>query len=233
MSRLCTICARGGSKGVKNKNLRALLGKPLIAYSLEQARASGLFDLIAVSSDSTEILETSRTFGADLLITRPAELASDTAAKVPAIRHAVLEAEARAGQRFDVLVDLDATAPLRNLDDIAGAVALLEDSRCSSVITGTPARRSPYFNLVERRPDGSVAVSKVTDPPVVRRQDAPACFDMNASIYVWWRDLFVAGGAVFYADTQLYEMPDARSIDIDSELDFAYVEILMRGRGQA
>src|SRR5712691_4711519 len=104
MKRLCTICARGGSKGVKGKNLRPLLGRPLIAHSLEQARASGLFDLVAVSSDASEILETARTFGADLLIHRPDELASDSAAKVPAIRHAVLEAEARSAQQFDTLV---------------------------------------------------------------------------------------------------------------------------------
>lgn len=90
MKRLCTICARGGSKGVNKKNIRPLMGKPLIAYSLEQARASGLFDLIAVSSDAQEILDAARNHGADLLIERPAELASDTAAKLPAIRHAVL-----------------------------------------------------------------------------------------------------------------------------------------------
>lgn len=232
MKRLCTICARGGSKGVNKKNIRPLMGKPLIAYSLEQARASGLFDLIAVSSDAQEILDAARNHGADLLIERPAELASDTAAKLPAIRHAVLAAEERTGQRFEVLVDLDATSPLRTPEDIRSAVALLEDSRCSSVITGTPSHRSPYFNLVERRPDGSVALSKVSDPPIVRRQDAPACFDMNASIYVWWRDGFVADAKVFYADTRLYEMPPERSVDIDSELDFAIVEFLMQRRGR-
>src|ERR1700704_6139778 len=113
MKRLCTICARGGSKGVKGKNLRPLLGRPLIAHSLEQARSCGLFELIAVSSDASEILEVARAFGADLLIQRPDELASDTAAKIPAIRHAVLEAESRSAQHFDTLVDLDATSPLR------------------------------------------------------------------------------------------------------------------------
>jgi N-acylneuraminate cytidylyltransferase/CMP-N,N'-diacetyllegionaminic acid synthase len=229
MKRLCTICARGGSKGVKGKNLRILGGRPLIAHSLEQAQMSGLFKLIAVSSDAADILAAARRYGADLLIERPAELACDRAAKVPAIRHAVLSAEAQARQRYDTLVDLDVTSPLRTVDDIRGAIRLLEETRASSVITGTPARHSPYFNMVERRPDGSVALCKTVDPPVERRQDAPACFDMNASIYVWRRDRFLADPRVFYADTQLFEMPPERSVDVDSELDFAYIEVLLRG----
>src|SRR5438045_2301672 len=93
MKRLCTICARGGSKGIKGKNIRALLGKPLIAYSIEQAKMSGLFDAIAVSSDSDAILEAAGKCGADYLIKRPAELATDQAPKVPVIRHCVAEAE--------------------------------------------------------------------------------------------------------------------------------------------
>ena len=231
MRRLCTVCARGGSKGVANKNLRPLAGRPLIAHSLEQARASGLFAAVAVSSDSPEILAAAEAAGADMLIERPAEMATDTAAKLPAIRHCLESAEERCGRRFDVLVDLDATSPLRLPADIAGAVALLEDGEAANVITGAPARRSPYFNLVERRADGTVTLSKPPAAEVVRRQDAPACFDMNASIYVWWRDGFLAHPAVFQDRTMLYEMPDERSLDIDSELDFAIVAFLLERRG--
>jgi len=228
LRRLCTICARGGSKGVKGKNLRSLLGQPLIAYSLQQARASGLFELIAVSSDAPEILAAAQHYGADLMIERPKELASDAAAKVPAIHHALMAAEERARQRCETLVDLDATSPLRLPEDIRAAVALLESASCRSVITGAAARHSPYFNMVEQRPDGSVTLCKPADPPVVRRQDAPSCFDMNASIYVWKRDAFAADPRVFYEDTRLYEMPAERSVDLDSELDFAVIELLMR-----
>ena len=227
MRRLCTICARGGSKGVPGKNLRPLLGKPLIAWTLEQARESGLFETIAVSSDSSEILEAGRTHGADLLIDRPAVLASDAAGKLPAITHCVEAAEAETGTTFDAIVDLDATSPLRSLEDIRSTVALMESTGISNVITGAPAHRSPYFNLVERKADGSVQVCKRLDAPVERRQDAPPCFDMNASIYVWQRDRLLETPAVFYPDTQLYEMPVERSFDIDSELDFALVEFLM------
>jgi N-acylneuraminate cytidylyltransferase/CMP-N,N'-diacetyllegionaminic acid synthase len=227
MKRICTICARGGSKGVKGKNTRPLLGTPLIAYSIRQARESGLFQAIAVDSDADSILDVAREWGADYTIKRPDELATDRAAKLPAIRHCVVEAERRAGMTFDVIVDLDATSPLRNPDDIVRCVNLLEERGVSNVITGAPARRSPYFNLVEVDAGGVARLSKSLPVPVVRRQDAPACFDMNASIYVWRRQALFESDSVFNSDTALYVMPEERSVDIDSELDFMIVEHLM------
>lgn len=230
MRRLCTICARGGSKGVANKNLRALLGRPLIAHSIEQARASGLFERIAVSSDSAAILDAAGRHGADDLVERPAEMATDTAAKVPAIRHCVETVEARVGRRFDTLVDLDATAPLRLPEDIAGAVRLLEERGIANVITGAPARRSPYFNLVEVGADGIARLSKPLPAAVVRRQDAPPCYDMNASIYVWRHDALFEDPPIFKQDTALFVMPEERSVDIDSELDFRIVHMILAER---
>jgi CMP-N,N'-diacetyllegionaminic acid synthase len=230
VKRLCTICARGGSKGVQNKNIRSIAGKPLIAYSIEQAVASGLFSCIAVSSDSDEILQTALRCGASLAVKRPAELATDQAAKLPAIAHCVREAARRSDTAFDVVVDLDATSPLRSAEDIAGAVALLESTDAPNVITGCAARRSPYFNLVELDSRGTVHLSKPADPPVVRRQDAPPCFDMNASIYVWHCKVLLDDPRVFYAGTRLFAMPEERSVDIDSELDFEWVEYLLRRR---
>lgn len=230
MKRLCTICARGASKGVKNKNVQELLGKPLIAYSILQAKASGLFAAIAVSSDSALILEIAKTYGADILVERPAEMATDEAPKMPAIRHCVQTAEQVSGDTFDIIVDLDATSPLRKVDDILAAVRLLEDRNVSNVITGAPARRSPYFNLVELEENGVARLSKPLPNSIVRRQDAPMCFDMNASIYVYRRDALFADLSVFKHDTLLYEMPPERSVDIDSELDFQIVEFLMAKR---
>jgi CMP-N,N'-diacetyllegionaminic acid synthase len=231
MTRLCTICARAGSKGVKNKNIRDILGKPLIAYSILQARESRLFGSVAVSSDSKEILEIANVHGADFLIERPAELATDEAPKLPVIQHCVLETERIAGKIFSVIVDLDATSPLRLADDIRGAVKLLEDRSVSNVITGTPAHRSPYFNLVELGENGVAALSKTLPKPVARRQDAPKCFDMNASIYVWMRDALFENTVLFKRDTLLYIMPQERSVDIDSEIDFQIVELLMQQKG--
>ena len=228
MKRLCTICARGGSKGVKGKNIRWLLGKPLIAHSIEQARASGLFDLLAVSSDSDEILDIARQQGCDYLIKRPDELATDQAAKLPVIRHCVAEVERLTGRTFDTLVDLDATSPLRIPEDISNAVKLLEDSGAGNVITAMPARRSPYFNLVELDANGIVCLSKPLQTAIVRRQDSPKCFDMNASIYVWQHSVLFESDTIFNSGTRLYVMPEERSIDIDSELDFRFVEYLVQ-----
>lgn len=225
--RLCTICARGGSKGVKGKNVRMMHGKPLIAYSIEQARASELFDAIAVSSDSAQILEIASACGVDHLVNRPADLATDTAAKLPVIRHCVSEVERVRGQTYNTLVDLDATSPLRSVYDIQNAVSLLETSNFGNVITAMPARRSPYFNLVEVDSSNTVSLSKPLATPLVRRQDAPKCYDMNASIYIWQRNVLFDAPTLFNSDTGLYVMPEDRSIDIDSELDFKFVEYLM------
>jgi N-acylneuraminate cytidylyltransferase/CMP-N,N'-diacetyllegionaminic acid synthase len=215
---------------VKGKNLRPLLGKPLIAYSIEQAKDSGLFSVVAVSSDSDLILETAREWGADSLIKRPDELATDQAAKIPVIQHCVAEVERLHGQTYDIIVDLDATSPLRFVEDIHAAVSILEEGDALNVITAMPARRSPYFNLIELRADGYVELSKPLSKPIVRRQDSPKCFDMNASIYVWRRGVLFASKSVFTKKTALYVMPDERSVDIDSELDFKIVELLMKER---
>ena len=233
MTRICTVCARGGSKGLPGKNIRRLAGKPLIVWTLEQAIAVGLFDLIVVSSDSCGILEVAGGYSADLmLVKRPRDLAGDSVAKLPAIKHALEEAEASLGRQAKVVVDLDVTSPLRVPEDIHGVVNMLESSGASNIITGAPARRSPYFNLVERDSMGVARLSKEPERAVVRRQDAPKCFDMNASIYAWRRDTFAPDPRVFYEDTRLYDMPEDRSVDIDSELDFNIVEMLLSRRGR-
>ncbi len=226
MKRICSICARGGSKGVKNKNIRKINGKPLIAHSIQQAKESERFEAIAVSSDSSEILDISKKWGADYIINRPPELASDTSAKLPAIQHCIKSIEVITNQVFDIIVDLDATSPLRNKDDIIESLSMLENSQSSNLISGSPARRSPYFNLVELNQDGYVRRSKDLETAIVRRQDTPACYDMNASIYIWKREGFFEHQKVLLENTILYKMPEERSIDIDSELDFEIVRYL-------
>lgn len=227
--RIASITVRAGSKGVPGKNLRDVAGVPLFGHSVRQAAESGLFAEVVVSSDSDEILRLAPEFGATGVVVRPPEMATDTAGKVPAIAHAVTTTEQRVGTVFDVSVDLDATSPLRTVDDIRAAVALFEASDVESLITGTEARRNPYFNLVELQPDGTVRVAKQPADDVLRRQDAPRCFDMNGSIYVWRRDSLVREPQVFYPSTILYEMPAERSIDVDSEFDFRVVRWLMEG----
>ena len=229
MKRVCSICARGGSKGVESKNIRTLLGKPLIAHTILQAKEADCFEFVIVSSDSQDILNTAKDWGADYLITRPDEMASDTAAKLPSIQHCVQTAEELTQCKFDTIVDLDVTSPLRSISDILDSIEMLEESHYSSnLITASPARRSPYFNLVELNKNGFVRRSKSLEVPIVRRQDAPKCFDMNASIYIWKHESFYQNNKVLTDDTILFVMPEERSIDIDSELDFEIVEFLMR-----
>ena len=230
VKRLCTILARGGSKGLPGKNLRRLSGKPLIVHTIVQAKESELFDTIAVSSEPPEILDAARRLKIDFAITRPPHLATNTASKIEAIQHCASEVERRMGGPFDVIVDLDVTSPLRSVEDIRGAVALLEDEGVTNVITGSAARKVPYFNLVERAASGYVTLSKPPRNRLDRRQDCPECFDMNAAVYAWRRDAFVDRPDVFYADTLLYEMPPERSHDIDTPLDFEIVELLMSRR---
>jgi N-acylneuraminate cytidylyltransferase/CMP-N,N'-diacetyllegionaminic acid synthase len=225
MMRLCTVCARGGSKGVTNKNIRLLRGRPLIQHTILQAIQSDLFDDIAVSSDSEEILEAARAAGATHLIVRPAELASDASDKSPAIVHCGREVERLTGKVFETFVDLDASAPLRTIRHIKEAVALLESGDVSNVFTVCHSRRNPYFNMVEVSVDGHPRLSKTIDPPPVRRQDTPEVYDMNASIYVWRRhEYFALGAPVLANKTEMYVMPEFTAFDLDSEFDFAVIE---------
>jgi len=229
MKKIISICARKGSKGVINKNLRELLGKPLLAYSIEQALASGRFDYVAVSSDSEEILELSKKYGANVLIRRPDSLAQDTSPKLEVIKHCFLESERLLDQKFEYVVDLDATSPLRSPEDIIAVMNLIEKKDVDNVITAMPARRSPYFNMVELDMNGSARLSK-GEAKYYRRQDCPRCYDMNASIYAWKRDTFLDKMALFLPNTKLYVMPEERSIDIDTPFDFKVVEFLMKER---
>lgn len=222
-----TVCARGGSKGVVGKNLRPIHGKSLIEYTLDQAKSVPGVTVLGISSDSHEMLKLGVKYGF-LPIQRPAELATDSAAKVPAIRHCVQECEKIVQKQMDVCIDLDCTSPLRDVQDIINVIELMKSGKYSNVITGAPARRSPYFNLVEKDiATGKIDLSKRPDKPIVRRQDAPQCFDMNASIYGWKREVLMQENTLFFPTTGFYEMPEERSLDIDSELDFEVVSYLL------
>lgn len=223
MSTICTICARGGSVGVPRKNIRMLQGLPLIAHTIRQAKACALIDAIYVSTDDDEIAEVAQSHGAIVPYRRPAELATSTAAKIPVIEHLIGHLELT-GVKIDRIVDLDPTSPLREVSDIEAAIGML-DGQTDVVITAYPSDKNPYFNMVERQPDGNVRLVKPLPASVTSRQAAPKVYAMNASIYVWHRHSLTAG--LWNGRTRLYEMPRERSIDIDSEIDFRLVDMLM------
>ena len=226
MKVLCTICARKGSKGVANKNVKEILGKPLIAFSIEQALESNLFDKIVVSTDSEEIKKIAKKYGAKCWFFRPAELCKDDSAKIPAIQHALRKSEKKFNCQFDQIIDLDATSPLRNVEDIKKAYKIFLKDGLDNLITGTKSRRNPYFNMIEIN-NGEVELSKQLKNTPVNRQLSPQVYDMNASIYIWTRDFLLKENSLFSGRLGFYEMPEDRSIDIDSPLDWEIVKMLM------
>lgn len=225
---LVTICARGGSKGVKNKNIRPMLGKPLIAYTIETAKKWKRANRIIVSTDSDEIANISREYGADVPFKRPAELATGAAPKIPVIQHAVRYLKEIENDEYDVIVDLDPTSPLRDVEDLENAYELMVTKKPKTLVSVCPSRRNPYYNMIEVDSNGYAHVSKKSDIVFVRRQDAPVVYEQNASIYIYWAESIFKLDSDITDKTIVYVMPRERSIDIDSETDFKLVTLLMQ-----
>jgi CMP-N,N'-diacetyllegionaminic acid synthase len=223
MTTIASICARGGSAGLPRKNIKLLHGKPLIAYTIEQALACPEIQRVFVSTDDEEIAEVARNAGAEVPFLRPAELASSSAAKLPVIRHLV-EAVEQMGVNVTRIVDLDPTSPLRLVADIRRCIDMLDDET-DVVITAYPAEKNPYFNMVEFKPDGKIGLVKALAGGVVARQQAPVVYAMNASVYVWHRHTLQQG--LWEGRIKLHVMPRERSIDIDNMIDFKLVQMLM------
>lgn len=226
MKILCTICARGGSKGVKNKNIRELLGKPLIAHTIETAKKWEKFDDIIVSTDSEKIQEIAIEYGAHVPFLRPEELATDEAGKLGVIKHALHFME-QDGCKYDIIIDLDCTSPLRSVEDIEKAYKKLLDENLDIVYSVCEARKNPYFNMVELDENGIPELSKKPDDKVLSRQKAPKVYEMNASIYVYSREFLVNTNTIHGKKAGIHIMPPERSVDIDSELDYEFVKFMM------
>ena len=220
---IATICARGGSKGLPGKNIRPFAGKPLIVHTIEQALACTLLDAVFVSTDDAAIAEVARSAGATVPYMRPAELASDTAGKLPVIEHLVRHLE-QGGQRIARIVDLQPTSPLREAQDITQALNACLDMPLT--VSVRLAQDNPYFNMVERDVDGNVALCKGQGN--TRRQESPAVYALNGSIYVWQRAALAQAAVqgLWSVKLGVVEMPHWKSVDIDDLNDFEYAEWL-------
>ncbi len=223
---LCVIPARGGSKGLPGKNVLALLGKPLIAYTIEQAKASKYIDRNIVSTDSNKIAKTAELFGAEVPFIRPKILATDNASIIAVLLHAIDWMENKEKYNFDILVLLHANAPLRSVQDIDNCIKLLVNKKADNVFSVTEAHRNPYFNMVEFYNAGSIRLVKKGN--FVSRQNAPKVFDMNSSIYVWWKNTLKRNKRIFLKKSQIYFMPKESSVDIDDYFDFKIVEMVLK-----
>jgi N-acylneuraminate cytidylyltransferase/CMP-N,N'-diacetyllegionaminic acid synthase len=222
---VCVIPARGGSKGVPRKNIKPLAGKPLIAYTIEQSLQSEYIDRTIVSTEDKEIADISRKYGAEVPFMRPDVLAGDQVATVDVLLHAIKWLEEEDKYNFEILVLLHTTTPLRTVIDIDACIDLLVSSEAGNVFSVTEAHRNPYFNIVEADNNGIATLAKKGD--FTTRQSAPKVYDMNSSIYVWWKDILKSEKKIFLKNSLIYIMPKERSLDIDDNLDFKIAEFLI------
>ena len=223
---LCTICTRKGSKGLKNKNLLKLLGKPIIHYTVDQAKKIKSFTKIVISSNSNKILDISKK-KVDYQIKRPEILSDDLSSKVDAIKHALLMSEKKFKITFDTVIDLDVTSPLRSIGDIHKALDTFFKKKPGNLVSGYEARRNPYFNQVMYKKGYLDLVCK-SKKKIVRRQGAPKIYDLNASIYIWDRKNLLSSKKLINKKTIFFQMPYSRSIDIDDKLDFIMVKHILK-----
>ncbi len=231
MTILCVIGARGGSQGLPGKNIRPMLGKPLIAWSIEQARACPEIGRVVVSTDSAQIAAAARAAGADVPFLRPAELAGPEVGKFQVWQHALEACGAHYGEQYECYVDLDCTSPLRDAEDIRRAIAQFRVSRArgvDAVFSVCKARKNPYFNLVEPDGRGALKVSKPLPGKVLARQAAPPVFEHVASIYVLAPDYLRRAQHLLDGFAEGYDIGEAKSLDVDSEFDFELIEYLMK-----
>ena len=229
---LCVICARGGSKGLPNKNIRLLHGTPLIGWSIKQALSTPGIDQVVVSTDSAEIASVSREFGAVVPFLRPSELAQSTTSKFNVFQHAYTESCKYFSRSFDMYLDLDCTSPLRTTNDISSVISMLSSSEphVDGVFTVSPARKNPYFNIMEPDQNGFMKVSKPLSGQVVCRQEAPPVYDHVASIYALKPTYLLNSPHLFHGNMLGYNIGESKSLDIDSEFDFRIIEFLTKGR---
>ncbi len=224
---VAAICARGGSKGVPRKNLRALHGTPLIGRAVQQALASRIFDRVVASTDDAEMARVAAEFGAEVPFLRPPELAQDNTNKWDVFRHLVRELEASGGRRVGVLADLDTGAALRTVADIEAAVERLMVTGADVCVTAYEADHNPYYNMVELDAAGLARVCIRPERPIANRQQAPAVYNLSPAIFAIRRDALWEHEHWSQCEMTLSIIPRERAVDIDTELDFRLVETLM------
>lgn len=231
MNILITICARGGSKGIPGKNIKFVAGKPLIAYTIELANKLKLIwnAKVAISTDSNEIKSVAGDFGLFSNYIRPEYLSVDSVGKIDTIKDLLLYEESLVGYKYDFILDLDVTSPLRTIEDVDIAFGLfLANSNAKSLFSVNQAARNPYFNMVEEKSSGFYSLIKTNgDGSVLARQSAPKVFDLNASFYWYRRAFFESGENSAITDKSLiYEMNHI-CFDLDHPIDFLFMEYLL------
>jgi len=229
---LALIPARGGSKGLPGKNLKALLGKPLVTWSIEAASLSPSIDSIVLSTDDQKIASIGEKIGARVPFVRPLDLSSDTASSIDVVLHA-LDFLETAGEKFDIVVLLEPTSPQRDWGDIEQALDLLIKSGASSVVGMTQAQEShPDFMY---RLQGGLKLEpfiKKVGSAHIRRQDIEPLYYLEGSIYISFVHILRERRSFYHEDTVGYEVPKWKSLEIDDLDDFIMIEALLKHKRQ-
>ena len=228
MNIICVIGARGGSKGVPGKNIRPLLGKPLIAWTIEQAKECKLINRVIVSTDNKEIAEISKEYNAEVPFIRPKKLANDKSGKWEVWQHALQACEDFYNEKFDLYIDLDCTSPVRDVDDIYKAIEQFRNTSVDAIFSICESRKNPYFNMVEYDQENILKVVIPNKSPIVCRQDAPKVFDHVASIYVLDPNYLRSEKGILDGNVKGYDIGVDKGIDLDTEFDFELIEYLMK-----
>lgn len=224
---LGAIFARGGSRGVPRKSLRIVGGRTLLEIAVEHASAVSRLDAIVISTDDEEYASVAERAGASVPFLRPTILASDTAAEIDAWRHLITHMESR-GKRPDILVTFPVTAPLRIPADVDAALDLFLTSGADLVVTGTPAARNPYFNMVELSEDGWVKVAVGSSTGIARRQDAPELWDLTTVTFVADTQYVLETEHLLDGRVALSPVPKERALDIDDEFDLFVADLVRK-----
>jgi CMP-N,N'-diacetyllegionaminic acid synthase len=225
---LGVIPARGGSKGLPGKNLRRLGSLSLMGHAIASARDARRLSRVIVSTDSEAIAEEARRHDAEVPFLRPVALASDEAGMVPVLQHAVRWLEST-GTRPDLVVTLQPTSPFRTGAEIDDTIARVVDTGADSAQTVVEASYHPFF-MKTLEDDRTVALFP-DGKKYVRRQDAPAVYQPSGAVYVTRYHVLMDEGQVLGHDNRGIVMPFEASVNIDTEWDFLFAELLLaRGR---
>lgn len=211
---LALITARGGSKGLPRKNVLLAGGKPLLAWTVDEAISAECIDRVVLSSDDHEIMDAARAAGCDVPFCRPAHLASDVATSIDVVLHALDQLP-----EYEYVVLLQPTSPLRIAEDIDAAFELMLEREAPSCVSVCEADQSPYW--MYRFTEGNKLQRLLPNVDVItRRQDLPPIYVLNGAIYIAQIDWLRANKGFVGVETVAYLMPKERSLDIDTDQDF-------------
>ncbi len=231
LNTIAFIFARGGSKGLPGKNIKMFFGKPLIAWSIEQAKKVKSIHRVIVSTDSNDIAKIAEKFGAEVPFLRPKEISKDDSPEWMAWRHALSFLKETEGGMPEIMISIPATAPLRRVVDIKNCLNLFKKGNVDTVIAITKARRNPYFNIVKKKQNGYIDLVSRPTKKIYRRQDSPLVYDMTTVAFVTDPQFIMQNKSIFNGRVKAVEVPVDVSIDIDSLFDFKMAEFFFKNRG--